>query len=202
MPSIEIETVTGRGGGGGAKGAEGFKSSYAMKAIFDRETLKMLAEMGIYTPENRQRVVFSMEELKVLGYTGLTTGGPMQYFNRILNTMKVPFEAGTVDVEGVKKVKIIRYGNEYDFKRYSTTEAGKPAYRTEVVDGKEVTTQVGIVDHEDAPPGLVQAIEEQLAEIAEDELMQDIILKLGLDKKMAELNLIDVQEEEEVEETK
>lgn len=195
MPKIEEIQTGGAGGGAGAKkSAEDYRGSYVYKAITDRDTLKMLANLPVFTPSSKQGVTFSMEELAALGFTGDTLGAVMQAMNRCFDTIEIPYSAGTINRGGVQKVKVIRYGNEFDFTKYATTRSGRPAKDKE----GNVT---GIVDHEDSPPGLVAALHEWLAEIAEDELMQDVILNLGLDRKMSELNLIDVQEEEEVEET-
>jgi len=46
------------------------------------------------------------------------------------------------------RIKVIKYGTEFDPSKYATTRAGR-----------KTTDGLGIVDHEDSPPGLVEALE-------------------------------------------
>lgn len=205
MPKIE-KIERGGVGGGAVKSAEDYRNSYAVKALTDIETLKMLADLPVLDEKHDDGVTFTLSELVALGYGGKTTGAPMQFFNRIFDTLEVPYDAGTISRDNLR-VKVIRYGNEFDFRKYSTTRAGNPSYATEVVNGKRVyklvdgkRVRVGIIDHEDSPPGLVEALHNWLEDIAGDEDYEDIIIKMGLDKKMSELGLIEVEETvEEVE---
>jgi len=196
-----IETGGAGGGAGAKKGAEDYKNSYAVKALTDMGNLKLLAKLPVFDAKveaNKKGVVFEMDELLSLGYTGDTTGAPMQMFDRIFDTLEIPYIAGTIARGGIKKVKVIRYGDEFDPSKYSTTRAGKPSYATEIVDEKRVyklvdgeKVQDGIIDHENSPEGLVACMEEWLGDIAEDETFtEDMIVKLGLDRKMRELGFL------------
>ncbi len=205
MPKIETIQSGGGGGGVGAKkDAEGFRNSYAVKALTDLKTLKMLADLPVFDANVKGKdegITFELDELMALGYAGDTPGAPMQFFDRILDTLGMPFIAGTIARGGVKKVKVIRYGDEFDASKYATTRAGRPSYKVEMVDGKEVKVQDGLVDHEDSPEGLVVCLEEWLGEVAQDELFTpELIEKLGLTKKMTELDLLEEEAEEEIEE--
>jgi len=205
MPKIETIQSGGGGGGVGAKkDAEGFRNSYAVKALTDLKTLKMLADLPVFDANVKGKdegITFEMDELMALGYTGDTTGAPMQFFDRILDTLEMPFIAGTIARGGVKKVKVIRYGEEFDASKYATTRAGRPSYKVEMVDGKEVKVQDGLVDHEDSPEGLVVCLKEWLGEVVEDELFTpELIKKLGLDRKIELLESEEVPEEEVEEE--
>ncbi len=181
-----IETGGAGGGVGAKKDAEAYRNSYAVKALTDMDNLKLLAKLPIFDAKveaNKKGVVFEMDELLSLGYTGDTTGAPMQMFDRIFDTLEIPYIAGTIARGGIKKVKVVRYGDEFDPSRYSTTRAGKPSKDKE----GNVT---GIVDHEDSPEGLVACMKEWLTEVAVDFDIK-FIEKLGLDKKMTELGLIE-----------
>ena len=202
MAKQETILTGGAGGGVGAKkSVEDFKNAYFVKAITGIENLTLLSDLPVFDKEHKG-ITFEMDELLSLGYTGDTTGAPMQAMNRIFNTLEIPYIAGTISRGGIKKVKVVRYSNEFDPSKYSTTRAGKPSYETEIVDEKRVyklvngkkvqKVQNGIVDHEDSPEGLIACMEEWLSEIAEDETFtEDMIVKLGLDRKMRELGLLE-----------
>lgn len=193
MAREEIIRTGGGGGGGGAKkDSIEFKNSYAVRALTDIENLKLLAKLPVFDAQvenNRKGIVFELDELLSLGYKGNTTGAPMQMFNRIFDTLEIPFIAGTISRGGIKNVKITKYSDEFDSSRYATTRAGRPSK-------KEGT---GIVDHEDSPEGLVACLEEWLADVAV-EFDVEFIERLGLDRKMTELGLIGEDEDEDVEE--
>jgi hypothetical protein len=199
MVRIEVnEKGVGGGGVGAKKSAEGYRENYAVKALTDRAILKALAELPA---DGTQRLVFGAEDWEKYGYKGETGGAAMQMMDRIFDTLEIPYVAGTISKGGVSEVKVIRYGEEFDPLKYATTRAGRPSYKVEIVDGKEVKVQDGIVDHEDSPEGLVACLHEWLEDIAEDELFtEDMIVKLGLDRKMGELGLLEEPETEEGEE--
>jgi len=189
------ETIlTGGGGVGAKKSAEDFKNAYFVKAITQIDNLTLLADLPVFDEEHKVGITFEMDELLSLGYTGVTTGAPMQAMNRVFNTLEIPYIAGTINRDDVLKVKVTRYGDEYDYTKYSTTKAGRPSYKKEekMVDGvkTEVKVQDGFVAHEDAPEGLEECLKNWLTEVA-IEFDIEFIEKLGLDRKMTELGLIE-----------
>ena len=183
MAKQETILTGGAGGGVGAKkSAEDFKNAYFVKAITGIENLTLLSDLPVFDKEHKVGITFEMDELLSLGYTGVTTGAPMQAMNRVFDTLEIPYIAGTIARGGVKKVKVTRYGDEFDASKYATTRADRPSKDKE----GNVT---GIVDHENSPEGLVACMEEWLTDVAV-EFDIEFVEKLGLDRKMTELGLI------------
>lgn len=191
--------------GGVSKSAEEYVNSYVYKALTDIPTLRMLSRLQ--KPEDNP-IVWSMEELIKLDYGGETVGSALQRFNAVLaGAYRIPYKAMTVSANRVDglvtkykdALKVFRTGETFDPDLYSTTEAGHPAYRTKidektgepVLDGKgnPVKVQDGIVDHEDIPAGLKEAIENFLVNKAAKELTDEEIEALGLMPRMEELGV-------------
>jgi len=202
---FEVGLPFGGKGGGVAKTAEQYALTYGFKAFTDIETLELLADLPVDNPKAKTHpvITFNADDFAVFGYNGNTVGGFQYMANRILDTMEIPYVAKTGTSKAAKKagkitrtlkqganagtekseimpdvIKVVRYGDEFDPKMYSTTRAGKP--------GKDDK----IIDHEDSPAGLVEAIENWLTTVAVD-LDAELVTKLGLDVKMRAMELIE-----------
>ena len=200
---FEVGLPFGGKGGGTPKAAEQYAESYGFKAFTDIETLEFLADLPVDDPQGKTHpvVTFNAKDFAVFGYGGKTVGGFQYMANRILDIMEIPYVAKTGTSKAAKKVgkvtrmlkqganagtekseimpdviKVVRYGDEFDPKMYSTTRAGKPGK-----DGE-------IIDHEDSPTGLVEAIENWMTEVAPD-LDYELLEKLGLVVKMKKLGV-------------
>jgi len=201
---FEVGLPFGGKGGGVAKTAEQYAETYGFKAMTDIATLELLADLPVDDPKAKKHpvITFNKDDFEALGYKGSTVGGFQYMINRVLDTMEIPYVAKTGTSKVAKKtgkvtrvlkqganagsekseimpdiVKIVRYGNEFDEKMYATTRAGKLGKDNE------------IIDHEDSPQGLIDAIENWITEVAVD-FDDELITKLGLDRKMRELELI------------
>jgi len=200
---FEVGLPFGGKGGGVAKTAEQYAESYGFKAFTDIETLEFLADLPVYNPKADKHpvITFNAKDFEVFGYNGKTVGGFQYMANRILDTMEIPYVAKTGTSKAAKKVgkvtrtlkqgknagteeskimpdviKVVRYGDIFDPKMYSTTRAGKTGKDDE------------IIDHEDSPAGLIEAIENWMTEVAPD-LDYELLEKLGLVVKMKELGV-------------
>lgn len=202
---FEVGLPFGGKGGGVAKTAEQYAETYGVKALTDIKTLGLLADLPVDDPKAKKHpvITFNADDFATIGYKGATVGGAQYMFNRILDTMEIPYVAKTGTSKVAKKagkvtrvlkqgknagdeksdimpdvVKIVRYGDEFNEKMYATTRAGKRGKDDE------------IINHEDSPAGLVEAIENWLSETAVD-LDDELIQKLGLDRKLKQMDLID-----------
>jgi hypothetical protein len=201
---VEVGQPFGGKGGGVSKSAEEYMNTYGFKALTDVKTLKMLADLPIYDTKEKLHDVISFDksDWEVIGYKGETVGGAQYMFNRILDTMEIPYVAKTGISKEARKagkttrvlkqgknagderseivadiLKIIRYGEEFDETQYATTRAGKVSKKS----GK-------VISHEDSPAGLVEAVESWLTSDAVD-IDYDVLEKVGLVKRMAELGV-------------
>jgi len=199
---FEVGLPFGGKGGGTPKTAEQYAETYGFKAFTDIETLELMADLPVDDPKAKKHpvITFNAKDFAVFGYNGKTVGGFQYMANRILDTMEIPYVAKTGTSKAAKDagkitrtlkqganagteeskilpdvIKVVRYGDEFDPSMYSTTRAGKVG-------------ENGIIDHEDSPAGLVEAIENWLKETAVD-LDDELITKLGLDRKMRELGV-------------
>ncbi len=202
---FEVGLPFGGKGGGIAKTAEQYVESYAFKAMTDIKTLELLADLPVDDPKAKKHpvITFKQVDFDALGYKGNTVGGFQYMINRVLDTLEIPYVAKTGTSKAAKKagkvtrmlkqgknageeksdimpdvVKIVRYGDEFDEKMYATTRAGKTGK-----DGE-------IIDHENSPQGLINALVNWLSETAVD-FDDELIQKLGLDRKMKQMGLIE-----------
>lgn len=222
MPSITIKpevTHSGKGRAfGSVKAAKEYANNYAFVSLTNVDTLKMFSELD--AKDTRTVVTFTMDEIKALGYEGETPGSAAQRFNSVFATLRIPFkasvgaspeakalgkitsnrsnttkkgEAGT-PIQSYKMdwVSVGRTGDHFDYKLYATTEAGKVSTKGENI-GKAIS-------HEDAPKGMVIALENWVADVGQD-LPEELIEKIGLSEKITELAERDEQPEEEEEGT-
>ncbi len=201
---FEVGLPFGGKGGGIAKTADQYAETYGFKAFTDIETLKLMADLPVDDPKAKKHpvITFKQADFDALGYKGKTVGGFQYMANRVLDTLEIPYVAKTGTSKEAKKagkvtrvlgqgknageeksdimpdvVKIVRYGDEFNEKMYATTRAGKTGKDDE------------IIDHEDSPKGLIDALVNWLSETAVD-FDDELITKLGLDRKMKELELI------------
>lgn len=183
VKQVTMKAPVREGGAGVSKSAEEFVRTYAYSILTNKDTLQVLANLPV--GNGLEAAIVTLEELKALGYAGVTAGSGMQRFNSVFaGGMKIPFKAMTASAKRVDDIttefkdviRIYRTGEEFDPSLYSTTEAGHISKKTE---GK-------VIAHEDAPEGLVEAIHNWIAETAQD-WDAKLLKKLGLDKTIAEL---------------
>jgi len=202
VKQVTMKAAVRAGGAGVSKSAEDFVNTYAYRILTDKETIKVLA--GLPIDDELQAAIVTLEELKALGFTGKSAGSGMQRFNAVISGgMRIPYKAMTANSKRIEDIetsyddciRIYRTGKEFNPNLYSTTEAGHPAYRT-ILDGEgnpvlntkgnPTKVQDGIIDHEDAPEGLVEAIHNWIAETAQD-WDAKLLEAVGLDKTIDEL---------------
>ena len=201
---VEVGLPFGGKGGGTPKTAEQYAESYGFKALTDIETLELLADLPVDDPKSKKHpvITFNADDWAKIGYAGETVGGAQYMFNRIFDTMEISYvaktgvskaakaagkitrtikqgeNAGTEKTDIVPDIlKVLRYADEFDPSMYATTRAGR--------EGKN-----GIINHEDSPVGLVEAIKNWLTNVAVD-LDAELVTKLGLDVKMRAMELIE-----------
>jgi len=171
--------------------------NYAEQFICNKSTIEMLAQLGILTDKNKNEYVYlttNVAELSDLGYEAVGLGSAMQRINSVFAALRIPFLALTYtskDVEAKKKVvkrgkdigkeksvkeadyiKIFRYAEEFDPKRYATIEAGR-------VSTKDNT----IIDHETPTIGVTLRTDKWLQEIAIEEIDDMILEAVGFEVK-------------------
>ncbi len=201
----------GVGGAGVKKTAEQYAKSYGVLAICNPNTLEQLISLSVYNESDEKHAVLDFDESdwKAVGYKGTTVGGAMQMFNRIFDTLEIPFIAQTAVAKGTEKttrtikqgknagaektqivanrVRVSRYAEEFDPTKYATTRAAKAGrVNTAHPDDPSPT-------HEDSPEGLVTCLENWINEEGV-KLDPELIERLGLDRKMKELG-IEIQDE-------
>lgn len=206
---MEIEKSVpfgGKGGAGVKKNTRQYADSYGVKAITDLETLEQLAELSVYNEKGEKHMVLDFDESdwEKFGYKGNTMGGAMQMFNRIFDTLEIPFVAQTAVAKGTEattrvlkqgknmgeektakvanRVRVSRYAEEFDPMKYATTRAAE-AGRVNVAHPGEPSPT-----HEDSPEGLVKCLEEWALKAADD-LDYKLIEAIGLLPKMEELGV-------------
>ena len=190
MVKLDIEEVpvgrTGGGGGGVTKDASAYANNYAIVVVTDPENLKVLSELDVPTKgaETLKRIFLTMEDLKELGYPGDTPGGGTYMFNRVFDTLEMPYIGQPVTSKvGKSGIKITRYADKFDSSKYATTRTGDI--------GKN-----GVIKYEDTPKGMKEYLNNWVSTVAID-FDQNLLEKTGLIEKMKKLELV---EEEVVEE--
>jgi len=169
------------------------------------EILKQLASLTVYREGEKFSVLdFDETDWERVGYKGTTVGGAMQMFNRVFDTLEIPYIAQTAVAKGTVKstrtikqgknvgeernqvvanmVRVSRYADEFDPKKYATTRAAEAGRMNKAHPGK------GSPTHEDSPEGLVKCLEEWITK-ASDEIDYKIIEEVGLLRKMKSLGI-------------
>lgn len=157
MSYLAGKESAGHVGGIGGRSDESDKledMNYAERIILSQETLEMLGQLKNLTPENVENYTylkFNKEDFDKVGYEAKTVGSFMQRVNSVFSLYRIPFYALTEtskdapkDEEGKKVadlVKVFRYGEEFNPKKYSTLEAGRISKKSgEVISHEEPTS--------------------------------------------------------------
>lgn len=167
--------------------------NYAERFICNPETMSQLAQLKVLTNENKAKYIYlttNVAELAELGYDAVGLGSAMQRINSVFDAARIPYLALTytsTDVKAKKVVvkrgkdigkeksvkeadyiKIFKYADEFDPKRYATVEAGRI--------GKD-----GIIDHETPTEGVQKRVDKWIAEVASEEIDEKILKAVGFE---------------------